>query len=453
MGSQVKRRDLYSGYTGVRGTNRTEYKGVSPLPKPPADQTALLSWPGTLRGTQVTVSTSHPTWGRPDNVPSASDVLAYGAVLDDPSDIGGDFTSTKQQVISPVMAFNHHIVSNWIEDAWDFRGQPTRWKREIYDGPLQFDIGTPSFPPFIASSDQTLAAFGTKAIALCAPTNSVMDLAVSLAELYREGIPNMLGSTIWKQRSGSLRDVARDSGGEYLNLQFGWQPLVSDVKDFSKSIMKFDKIVSQYLKDAGKVVRRRYAFPIEWSSTDTVHRSNLSVFGAPLGPYHWDTPTINKGQVIRRRETFVRRWFSGAFTYHLPDNFGGDGLVERVGQAREILGLDLTPEVLWNLAPWSWAADWFGNFGDVIHNADAFGSDGLVMKYGYIMEHSFVRDSYSFSGPTGLVNWYTGRPPVLMMISETKLRRRATPFGFGLTFAGFSNRQKAIVAALGLSRV
>jgi hypothetical protein len=122
-------------------------------------------------------------------------------------------------------------------------------------------------------------------------------------------------------------------------------------------------------------------------------------------------------------------------------------------QAHKILGLELTPETLWNLAPWSWAADWFGNIGDLFHNANSLASDGLVMRYGYIMEHTRVRDTYVFSGPTGLVSWYSGRPTPLILTSETKLRRRATPFGFGKTFAGLTTRQKAIAAALGINRV
>jgi len=78
-------------------------------------------------------------------------------------------------------------------------------------------------------------------------------------------------------------------------------------------------------------------------------------------------------------------------------------------------------------------------------------SNGLVLKYGYIMEHSIVSDSYSFSGPTGFKTSDV-HPLVVKLVTETKIRRKATPFGFGLTLGGLSSTQKAIMAALGMSR-
>jgi hypothetical protein len=92
--------------------------------------------------------------------------------------------------------------------------------------------------------------------------------------------------------------------------------------------------------------------------------------------------------------------------------------------------------------------------GDLIHNFNALSLNGLVLKYGYIMEHSVRKDTYYFVGDTGFVSGNANAfPPNITFVSEVKLRRRATPFGFGLTYAGFTNQQKAIVAALGLSRV
>jgi len=120
--------------------------------------------------------------------------------------------------------------------------------------------------------------------------------------------------------------------------------------------------------------------------------------------------------------------------------------------ATKLLGLDLNPETLWEMAPWSWAVDWFTNAGDVIHNVNAWSSDGLVLKYGYIMEHTIVRDIYTWVGDTRFKP-DTVYPDVVVLVTETKLRRRATPFGFGLTFSSLTKRQKAIAAALGLTRL
>jgi hypothetical protein len=152
----------------------------------------------------------------------------------------------------------------------------------------------------------------------------------------------------------------------------------------------------------------------------------------------------------------VDRWFSGAFVYHLPQSFFADlysPFASDFQRVSHLFGLELTPDVLWELTPWSWAVDWFSNVGDVIHNVSAWANDGLVMKYGYIMEYSFVQDTYTFVGPTNVVGGFAGRPPNLTLVVETKVRKKANPFGFGLTMSGLSTVQKSILAAVGLSRL
>jgi len=74
------------------------------------------------------------------------------------------------------------------------------------------------------------------------------------------------------------------------------------------------------------------------------------------------------------------------------------------------------------------------------------------MRYGYIMEHSLVRDEIVFAGSTGLQS-SGSLPPIVTLLAESKVRQAATPFGFGLLLSNFSTRQKAIMAALGLTKI
>jgi hypothetical protein len=116
------------------------------------------------------------------------------------------------------------------------------------------------------------------------------------------------------------------------------------------------------------------------------------------------------------------------------------------------LGTRITPELIWELTPWSWAVDWFTNAGDVIHNISQLGSDGLVMQYGYAMRHMRVheyhRGHYSFSDSVGTHVGTVARE----IGSEWKQRVAAHPYGFGIDDTSLSARQTAILAALGLTR-
>nr|QDH89572.1 MAG: hypothetical protein H4BulkLitter24272_000003 [Leviviridae sp.] len=399
----------------------------------------------TWQGTQVTASESHPEWRMTEAQWVAWQIRHLGYVSSNRSeDVGGDFTSRKSYFAGPP------LVQQFVDSGYYSPGGGPLVRKTLNACIVPDAPSSMPFPPSAESSDSALMKAGTTAVARCAPDNSVAELAVGLSEFYREGIPHMLGSLVWKTRAKKARDVFRASGDEYLNAQFGWAPLISDISDVTKGVTKFQALLNQYLKDAGKLVRRRYEFPPIETRVYTITKPSASAKALALSDVNEWHDVFNQGKVERERYTFKRQWFSGAFTYHLPKDTG-DGLVAHAEQAIRLFGLDLDPEVLWNLAPWSWAADWFASTGDVIHNVSSWSSDGLVMKYGYIMEHTIVRDTYRFMGRTGYKSAVYPQP--VSLVTEVKLRRRATPFGFGVSWGSLSNRQKAIVAALGVSRV
>jgi hypothetical protein len=129
-----------------------------------------------------------------------------------------------------------------------------------------------------------------------------------------------------------------------------------------------------------------------------------------------------------------------------------DTLVRHEAYANKLLGTRITPEVLWNVAPWTWAIDWFTNTGDVIHNISSLGSDGLVLQYGYASD--LVRYTADISARVGSNGAGVPTGIVLRRHDEVKFIRRvvATPYGFGLDWDGFSPRQIGVLVALGLTR-
>jgi hypothetical protein len=117
----------------------------------------------------------------------------------------------------------------------------------------------------------------------------------------------------------------------------------------------------------------------------------------------------------------------------------------------KLFGSALTPDLMWELTPWTWAIDWFSNAGDVLNNVTAFKLAGLVMRYGYIMEESIENRTYEM--PSTGYSSLTGTLPPSSYTKIVKRRRDANPFGFGLTWEGLSPTQLAITAALGITRL
>jgi len=286
-----------------------------------------------------------------------------------------------------------------------------------------------------------LSPVGAKFVADTIPTNPVVDGSVSLAELFREGIPSMIGSSFLKSQVGFLRGL----GSEYLNFEFGWKPLVSDLKNASKAITESYEILKTLEKYSGKELRRKRLHP----PTRTVFvNSNNVTYPSGFPQQGWASPPV-----YSTTDTTVRQqWFSGCYKYYYePSRMTELGRIYT--QARLLYGLELTPEVVWNLAPWSWLVDWFANVGPLLSNVSAFQSDGLVMKYGYVMEKTSreIRRSNVTSSPqSGLTNH--PRTVTDSFRGTRKRREQASPYGFGLTSDSFTIRQWSILGALGITR-
>jgi hypothetical protein len=243
---------------------------------------------------------------------------------------------------------------------------------------------------------------------------------------------------------------------DYLNYQFGIKPLVNDVKALAHSLANADKLIAQLHRDSGKVVRRRVQLDtdIQTQEINLGERAVFSYFGNQ--PRFWNgNLEALKGTLIETRTTEKNRWFSGAFTYHLPTNGEFKKVRRMAHDAERILGLNPDVSDVWNLLPWSWLGDWFYDVGPILQNVSNAQNFGQVLLYGYVMEHTINKYEYTLHHP-GNVNIHPAAmrkgPFTLTIHDEVKKRVAATPYGFGSSWEEFSPYQLSILAALGISR-
>ena len=349
-------------------------------------------------------------------------------------------------------------------DKLEYVGKfPTVSLREVgggrdlsYDGPLlaplpsSGDIEAVGGGPLTGprSEDTSdLDSDGATAIAQCSPVNPNVGLLTTLAEVHREGIPSLPGIQSWKKRT----EIARAAGSEYLNYEFGWAPLVGEVASVRDAAIHHVDILKQHHRDTGRNTRREFEFPIDRQTYNAdmglSAPPNLAYasgfFLSAIGAWH--------KTVVRTIER--RKWFSGMFTQAVPSQ--SDSWQRALGfhsDAYALYGIALTPDVLWELTPWSWAVDWFTNSGDVIQNVTNFKLAGQVMRYGYMMEESIDKTTvYLTAQGTSFVK--QGTVVELTKQRVSKVRRPANPFGFGIGWEGLSPTQLAITAAIGITRL
>jgi hypothetical protein len=308
--------------------------------------------------------------------------------------------------------------------------------------------------------------YGARAISKSIPTLPAAGMAAFLGELH-EGLPRAIGhSLLFKERAHALRA----SGDEYLNYQFGWKPFVSDVRKFAHAFKNANQILQQYRKQSGKQQRRHYTFKI-LQDIKTFNPASMTPQGGINPPNAvirfptsntvygtFSSPEIDSmilfGQSASVHAHFLRTQkyrFTGAFSYLLSEDDSFFGRMERYSQlANKLLGVKMTPDVLWELTPWSWLADWEGNIGVNISNMTALGQDNLALRWGYLMRETRYKHYTSTSTIASYGGW-SGSLHTTYRVTR-KERVQSTPFGFGLNTGSFTDHQWSILAALGLTK-
>lgn len=318
--------------------------------------------------------------------------------------------------------------------------------------------GIPAVPSTIPVelSDSILLAQGVRAWAASKPTASQGGLGQALGELHDlPKIPEIkaLRDALSKTSAKTARNLAKSTGSNYLNIVFGWLPLVSDVKDLVKNIRDFNKNLSQLERDNGQGVRR--SKKIHGGETTTVQVYSGS--GLVTVPNMLFFPNIDSTLTDGWTATVTTQtnWdyrFSARFRYYIDFAKAYQGSYrEAARMARILFGADLSPYTVYQLMPWSWAIDWITNIGANLSNARD-SEDHLTADYAYINGRMIVETKYTLS--VKLKGDSMGSR-TFEYSSRVQYFRRigASPFGFGLTFSGFNLKQKAILGALGLTKL
>jgi hypothetical protein len=358
-----------------------------------------------------------------------------------------------------------------------------------YAGPLVADIPTygaygawPS-PP----SSVNAAYYGPAAIAACAPTHPLVSLAVDLAEFKSEGA-RITGAALLKhaERGKSLTPVkyptkrfgkrrangkrvlvpgtsgfdrspistgATTAAEEYLNWQFGLNPILRDSRTVLENILDSEDLLEQYRRNSGKLQHRSFRFPLQRTTIYDGAPTIGGVAPSSASSYMQSFGFAPGGRFGSWKESVVQTtdiWFRGAFTYYLPPDTKGVDIARREQEFNYLFGTRVTPEVLWNLQPWSWFIDWNVNIGQNIANAERLSSDGLVMKYGYLMCTQTIDHTVTVGNVR--LNDGTSRPCTTIFRIQRKQRVKASPFGFSLNPSSFSARQWAILGSLGYTK-
>lgn len=278
--------------------------------------------------------------------------------------------------------------------------------------------------------DLSTSVYGPELWSRMRPDRPSVGLGIFLGE--SKDLPKLLYA-----RLASLKDI----GDWWLAVQFGWIPLLNDIIDMIKTVLDVSKQIDFILKNAGKPLRRSAKLGTQVTTDALIVQTGATAYGSswlsPKGLGAEKRGSIDYGKYSQKLTRTITRdvWGSGLFTFTFSNN--------RIPKPPEILlrllGLKATPEVVWELLPWSWLIDWFTNIGDVISNMSHPVADDTYSIYAYACMHT--TRTYTWTATDGYLDLSLSRR------FESKVRDKIHPFGL----AGgtpLTDRQKSILAAI-----
>lgn len=152
------------------------------------------------------------------------------------------------------------------------------------------------------------------------------------------------------RNSAALSGVA----SQYLGYEFGWKPLVSDISN----LLQFHAQVDRRIQELNRLYSRKgLKRRLNLFDSSVAFQDNDVILETGAGIYI----RAKTSTVTRKRSWGTIRWMPTA----VPADIGRQDLgriARRLVFGLQHRGVDAVQA--WNALPFSWLADWFGNFGD-----------------------------------------------------------------------------------------
>jgi hypothetical protein len=355
------------------------------------------------------------------------------------TDVGHPWQLEKFQLMQPAMDFSIKWAATTTDRYW------SAFPHLSVDTGLQSGYHVPPLGD--------LQSWAALKYASMAPTSDKFSVPAFVGEL-REGLPRLVSSLA---KARSVAETARGAGSDYLNVQFGWLPLLNDLRSIAEKLFRYSGglfapwgATHRTRGESPEIVQRGQQ--VAWGSV-----AYGDYYDGPFKPYLEGSGQITSafisGVGIVSRQTSTNRWMEGEFVLLPKAGFDPEKYMDRFDT---LFKTDLTPSDLWQLAPWSWLADWFIDIGGAISALETGLSDRVLSTYCYAMEKVESKTSilcWDIVGETGKT--YSGPRSYSQTWNYTRLRRiRANPFGFTLNpTVSLNLGQMAILGALGLTKI
>jgi hypothetical protein len=341
----------------------------------------------------------------------------------------------------------------WTRKDW-YELDPIRIRFEYpnsyYDGMVYPSLaGVDLWPDLNEPSTSDLDVLGARAVSGTLPDRPIAGLAAFLGELH-EGLPRLPLQALAKRGAGS-----NTLSEEFLNQQFGIRPFIGDLQKLAQAVVTGDILLQRYNREASLLTRRSLDLGSQVSTVvqpDAYMEVNLGARGGTPHPYYWLESYGGYWTCVDEIVHSAR--FAGQYERFVPinDSFFRAS-TDYARRANKLLGTEITPSVVYQITPWSWLLDWFGNFNVFMTNVSYLNGNDTVLRYGYLTHRIDATRTWTRQSPLRTGDSRDIVNTVVLKHHVRVLKRvKASPYGFGINLPDMSPLRWAILAALGKTR-
>jgi len=261
----------------------------------------------------------------------------------------------------------------------------------------------------------------TKFMANTNPSRPYVDIPVFLGEL--RDIPSL----VYSFGRNMLTAIANGN----IRYQFGIKPMISDLVKMTQFTKEADKRFHEFTALGKGGIRRK---SVVWSGAVS-SKADIFMISSP----NWARLGCMRTIFTSRRVSAYCVWKPDTFFRSWPKT--NDELRKKAMDA--VTGATIDMSTAWELIPWSWLADWFGNVGDML--AANRNIIPAYVSHSFIMEHLLTQVNYTISTPSPWAGIQVSQLPSRLI--ETKSRQPQSA-AYDARMPVLTGRQLSILGSL-----
>jgi hypothetical protein len=267
----------------------------------------------------------------------------------------------------------------------------------------------------------------------------------ALVRIYKS--PSFIAAVKWlaTPKEWSFKHLMSTSAGNYLNLQFNWLSLISDIGKIYLAIKRTHSRLNDYVSRVGRVQVKHFHFG--WTE-----------YPDSTNPWAWGNRVGSQIQWGISQTGSSRQVSYDTSIFHAEVQYNYNYLGYQIAHAQllsmmDLLGLNLNPAIIWNAMPWTFVLDWVVGIGPYLDSLKETNMEPLINIRRYLWS---VKRKRRITVTTEIRNAYdtsTLHRITLPVVTQTAYRRQVAAFPTSsIESSGLTLKEVSLGAALVIAR-